>query len=227
MHHSNLIVMLTYQDFTVQNAYQIFEECKDTAAQYWGFKDKGLPEIEMKELFNYMKSCGKTTVLEVVEYDESSSLAGAELAKACGADILMGTTYFDSVNTFCLANHITYLPFAGEVVGRPSVLKGDISQIVEQAQKLSERGVSGFDLLGYRHETTPEALIEAFVEENDLPVCVAGSIDSYDKLDFIKRVNPWAFTIGSAFFNHKFDGSFSEQIDKVVQYINQEDALPS
>ena len=112
-------------------------------------------------------------------------------------------------------------------MGRPSVLKGDISQIVEQAQKLSERGVSGFDLLGYRHETTPEALIEAFVEENDLPVCVAGSIDSYDKLDFIKRVNPWAFTIGSAFFDHKFDGSFSEQIDKVIQYINQEDALPS
>lgn len=94
-----LIVMLTHNDHTVENASEIFESCKNSKAQYWGFKEKTLPISEMKSLFSRMKSCGKTTFLEVVEYDEESGLQGAKIAKECGCDILMGTVFFDSINS--------------------------------------------------------------------------------------------------------------------------------
>ena len=61
-----LIVMLTYNDMTVENAEEIFEKCKDTKAEFWGFKEAPLPLDRMKRLFARMKDCGKTTFLEVV-----------------------------------------------------------------------------------------------------------------------------------------------------------------
>lgn len=91
----NLIVMLTYNDRTVENAYEIFEQCKDCEAKYWGFKEEGLMTGQMKELYAYMKSCGKTTVLEVVAYTESECINGVKIAAECGCDILMGTLYYD------------------------------------------------------------------------------------------------------------------------------------
>ena len=63
-----LIVMLTHNDLTVENAYQVFEECKDSKALYFGFKEQPLPIEEMQRIFARMKECGKRTVLEVVEY---------------------------------------------------------------------------------------------------------------------------------------------------------------
>ena len=45
-----LIVMLTHHDRTVKNAVEIFESCKDTKAEYWGFKEVGIPLDEMKRL---------------------------------------------------------------------------------------------------------------------------------------------------------------------------------
>ena len=38
-----LVVMLTCDDETVSNAYEIFDKCKDSKAEYWGFKEKPLP----------------------------------------------------------------------------------------------------------------------------------------------------------------------------------------
>jgi len=37
------ILMLTYNDRTVEKAMELFEECKDTPVTHWGFKDVGLP----------------------------------------------------------------------------------------------------------------------------------------------------------------------------------------
>lgn len=57
----NLIVMLTHNDTTVDNAYEIFEQCKNSNAKFWRFKEKALPFEQMKKLYAYMKECGKTT----------------------------------------------------------------------------------------------------------------------------------------------------------------------
>ena len=214
-----LIVMLTHDDKTVLNARELFETCSGSSADYFGFKEEPLPPNEMKELYALMKKCGKKTVLEVVAYDEKKCLEGAELAVWCGCDMLMGTMYYDSVAELCRKNGLKYLPFVGEVTGRPSVLGGTIEGMIAEAAELAKKGVDGFDLLGYRFTEDASELIARFVEGTDLPVVIAGSINSYERLDEIKKVDPWGFTIGSAFFENKFGGSFTEQINNVCSYI--------
>ena len=214
-----LIVMLTYNDCTVENAPQIFEQCKNSKAKFWGFKEKNLPLEKMKNLYAYMKRCGKTTFLEVVEYTEKECMQGAKMALECGCDILMGTIFFDSVNDFCKKNNLKYMPFVGKVTCRPSILEGCIEDMISEANRYLEKGVYGFDLLAYRYTGDPVNLNKEFVSHVHAPVCLAGSINSFTKLDEVKRANPWAFTIGSAFFENKFDGTFIEQINKVYDYM--------
>ncbi|MEZ7649794.1 hypothetical protein [Streptococcus sp. 27098_8_86] len=221
MNSPKLIVMLTHNDHTVENASEIFESCKNSKAQYWGFKEKPLPISEMKSLFSRMKSCGKTTFLEVVEYDEESGLHGAKIAKECGCDILMGTVFFDSINQFCKENNMKYMPFVGQITNRPSILEGSIEDMISEAKEYLAKGVYGFDLLGYRYTGDPVKLNNAFVQAIEAPVCLAGSVDSYERLDEVIEANPWAFTIGSAFFEKKFGTEIHEQINNVCNYIEK------
>jgi len=213
--------MLTHNDETVNNAHEIFEKCKNSDAKFWGFKEKSLPIEQMKNLYKYMKECGKTTFLEVVEYTEKEGLEGAKLALECGCDILMGTVFFDSINEFCKKNNLKYMPFVGKVTERPSILEGEIDEIIKEANEYLKKGVYGFDLLGYRYTGNAVELNERFVLEVNAPVCIAGSVNGYERLDELKNINPWSFTIGSAFFENKFDGSFEEQINKVCEYVKQ------
>ena len=215
----NLVVMLTHHDYTVENARAVFEESARSRAAYWGMKEEPLPLEDMKALYGRMKALGKTTVLEVVAYTEAEGLAGAEIAAACGCDILMGTTYSDRIHAFCRENGLRYMPFVGEVVGRPSVLKGTIDSLIGEARACLAKGVYGFDLLAYRYEGDPSALIRRFVAEVEARVCIAGSIDRVERLDELRAVSPWGFTIGGAFFDHRFGESFPEQIDRVVGYM--------
>lgn len=216
-----LIVMLTLNDRTVKNASQVFEQCKNCKAKYFGFKEEGIPLSQMIKLYNSIKACGKSTVLEVVAYSEYEGLAGAKIAAECGCDILMGTMYFDSIRDFCQSKGIKYMPYVGNVVERPSVLEGSIDGMIAEAKECLEKGVDGFDLLGYRYTDDARELIERFVKEVDAPVCIAGSVDSYERLDELKDIEPWSFTIGGAFFNNRFDGTIPEQIDKVCKYIEE------
>lgn len=217
-----LIVMLTHNDVTVPNAAEIFAECRNTSAKYWGFKEVGLPFEEMKALCAAMKDAGKTTFLEVVAYTEEECLQGAEMAVKAGFDFLMGTMYFDSVRRLALKHQLKYLPFVGKIYGRPSVLDGTIEEIVEEGRQLAQKeGVYGFDLLGYRFTGDACQLNQEFVRRMEVPVCLAGSISSYERLDEVKQANPWTFTIGGAFFEHRFGEGFGEQIDRVVAYMRQ------
>ena len=215
----NLIVMLTQNDKTVLNAYEIFNQCKNSKAEFWGFKEEPLPLDEMKKLYSYMKSLGKTTFLEVVEYDEANGLKGAQTALECGVDILMGTVFFDSINDFCKKNNMKYMPFVGQVSQRPSILEGDIDDMIQEANQYLKKGVYGIDILGYRYTGNPLELNKKFVKHVNAPVCIAGSINSYKRLDEIKDINPWAYTIGSAFFENKFGKDFEKQINKVYDYM--------
>lgn len=214
-----LIVMLTHNDRTVPDAPEIFEECRDAKARFWGFKEEGLPFPQMKRLFRRMKACGKTTFLEVVAYSRRECLEGAKMAAECGCDFLMGTTYSDEAAALCTEHGLKYLPFVGEVSGRPSVLGGTPAGMLEQAARLREKGVFGFDLLGYRYPGDAAALCRSFVAGAGAPVCLAGSVNSFQRLDEVKAAAPWTFTIGSAFFEHRFGDGFAAQIDTVCDYI--------
>ncbi|NPV54797.1 MAG: hypothetical protein HPY71_14995 [Firmicutes bacterium] len=215
--------MLTHNDQTVPNALEVFEECKDAPVEYWGFKDVGLPIDKMKELIKAMKDAGKTTCLEVVRYTETECLESARLALECGFDYLMGTIFYSSVNDLLKNRPIRYTPFCGRVSGSPSVLEGSILEIIDDAKRIATYGVDGFDLLAYRYVGDPEELTREFIAEVNTKVIMAGSIASFDRLDRVKELNPWAFTIGSAFFTNKFgkDTSIREQIEKVVEYLNR------
>ena len=214
-----LIVMLTHNDLTVTDACAVFEQCKNSKAKFWGFKEEPLPLGQMKQLFAYMKDCGKTTFLEVVAYGEQECLEGAQKAAECNCDYLMGTSFFDSVNACCQHHNLKYMPFVGQITGRPSVLEGTIEGMIREAKEYLAKGVYGIDLLGYRYTGDPFLLNKEFVANVNAPVCIAGSINSYERLNEIKTAAPWTFTIGGAFFENKFEGTMEEQINNVCDYM--------
>lgn len=200
---SKVIIMLTHNDKTVKNALEAFEACKDLPIDFWGFKDVGLPKDQMIELINAMKAAGKTTFLEVVSYSEEECMAGAKVAVELGFNYLMGTVYHKSVFDYLNTQDIKFLPFCGKVYGSPSVLEGTFDEIIDDANNLLDMGVDGIDILAFRHKQGAE-LAEEYCKRIDRPVVVAGSINSPERIEFINRINPWAFTIGSALFAQKF-----------------------
>jgi hypothetical protein len=217
----NLITMLTHNDETVKNALEVFEQSADLPCDFWGFKDIGLRVDRMKQLVDRMKTAGKTTFLEIVSLTEHECLAGAKVAVDCQFDYLMGTVFYNSVFEFLKNKPIKFLPFCGKVSGHPSIVEGTIEEAVEDGKKMEKIGVDGFDLLAYRYVGDPEELARQFIEAIKVPVVVAGSINSFARLDKIKELNPWAFTIGSAFFEKKFAaaGSFRKQIETVLDHL--------
>lgn len=198
-HTPELIVMLTHNDVTVPDAAAVFARCQHTHARYWGFKEEGLPFAEMQALFAQMKACGKTTCLEVIAYTEPECLHGAEMAAACGCDILMGTVYSDAVHAYCRAHGLRYMPFVGQISGRPSILHGTPAGMICEAEGYLAKGVDGIDLLGYRYTGDAAALNRAFIAAVHAPICLAGSVNSFARLDEIKAAGAAYFTIGSAF----------------------------
>ena len=217
-----LIVMLTHHDVTVSNAKEVFESCKDLPVVNWGFKDVGLPPEQMKELCGLMKAAGKTTFLEVVTYTEEECMRGAKLAVECGFDVLCGTIFYDSVSDFIKQHDLKYCPFVGKVYGSPSVLEGTVASCLAQEEEYRGKGAYGIDLLGYRYaEGDPEVFSADFIKDSKLPVIMAGSIDSPARIEAVRKMNPWTFTMGSALFDKKFvaDGSFRDNLKKVVSLL--------
>jgi len=104
------------------------------------------------------------------------------------------------------------------VSGHPSVLEGTALEILDDGRRLQELGVAGFDLLAYRHAADPEGVARAFLRGVEVPVVLAGSIDGLQRLEAVKRLAPWAFTIGGAFFDRRFvpGGSFRDQMAAVL-----------
>ena len=218
-----LIVMLTRNDQTVENAIEVFDGCRNLPVQFWGFKNVGLPVAQMKVLVENIRSAGKTACLEVVSYTEKECMDAAQLAVECRFDYLMGTIFYPSVFDFLKGRPIKYSPFCGKVSGHPSILEGSIEEIIVEGQKLQAMGVDAFDLLAYRYVGDPEALATKFIKAITVPVILAGSVDSFARIDRVKAMGAWGFTIGGAFFDKKFvrGGSFSNQVAAVAHYLQK------
>ncbi len=217
---SEIIIMLTHNDQTVENALEVFNSCKDLPVKYWGFKDVGLPKDKMQELHDAMKTAGKETFLEVVTYTSEECMKGAQLAVEFGYDYLMGTIMYPEVWDYLKDKPIKYLPFVGEVSGSPSVLGGSIKSMVAQAQEFSKMGIHGVDILAYRAtDADPAELAKALVDQTDFVICVAGSIGSEERIKIVDSINPWTFTMGSALFTKNFvpNGNFRENLEKVIE----------
>jgi len=219
-----LIVMLTYQDKTVPDALELFQRTKEYPITHWGFKDVGLPPTEMRAVAAAMKEAGKITFLEVVSLSEEDGLRGAQLAVDSGFDILMGTVFYPSIGDYLGDKPIRYYPFPGRVHSHPSILDGEIDEIVAHARELETYGVHGLDLLTYRYTGNAPRLLSQVVQATRLPVVSAGSIASFERITEVWDSGAWGFTIGSAFFEKKFvpDGSFETNVLAVCDWLEQQ-----
>lgn len=219
-----LIVMLTHHDQTVSNALELFEHTKEYPITHWGFKDVGLSPDEMQAVVTTMKDAGKITFLEVVSLSEAEGLRGARLAVDLGFDILMGTVYYPSIGDYLKDKPIHYYPFPGHVHSHPSILDGEIDEIVAHARELEGYGVHGLDLLTYRYNGEATHLLKQVVQATQIPVVSAGSIASFERINEVWDTGAWGFTIGSAFFDRKFvpNGSFEENVLAVCNWLEEQ-----
>lgn len=217
-----LIVMLTHNDVTVSDAKKVFLENKDLPVDNWGFKDVGLEPAAMKELCGLMKQAGKTTFLEVVTYSEEECMRGAKLAAECGFDCLLGTVFYESVAEYVKTTNLKYFPFVGKVSQSPSILEGSVDLMLEQTREYVSKGACGVDLLGYRYaDGDPSILSAAYIKASGIPVVLAGSIGSQERMKLVRQMNPAYFTMGSALFTKNFvkDGSFRDNLNAVVEFL--------
>lgn len=194
------IFMLTRHDRTVEGAANHLATALALGVRHIGFKDIGLPVVELKALNAAIKAKGATSYLEVVSLDRDSEIASARAAVEIGVDILLGGTRLKDVMPILEGTRIHYYPFPGKVVGHPSVLEGSIEEIASSAASLaSHDGVHGLDLLAYR-SSLPDipALISAVCEAARKPVIVAGSIAGKDRIAAVRKAGVAGFTIGTA-----------------------------
>ena len=222
-----LIVMLTHHDQTVRNALELFDRAREYPVRHWGFKDVGLPSQEMQKLVAAMQEAGKITFLEVVSLSEEEGLDGAHMAVDLGFDVLMGTVYYPSIGEYLQDKPVRYFPFPGHVHSHPSILDGEMGDIVAHACELERYGAHGLDLLTYRyHAGDGEAtqLLQKVVEATNIPIVSAGSIASFERIREVWGAGAWGFTIGSAFFEKKFvpEGSFDDNVLAVCNWLEQQ-----
>jgi NAD(P)H-dependent flavin oxidoreductase YrpB (nitropropane dioxygenase family) len=220
---TDLIFFLTYSDVTVYNAIDVFEETKGMDVKYFGFKDVGLPKEKLKELHTRMKKEGKTTFLEVVTATKEDNVRSTKMAVELGIDYLIGGTYVKETLPLIKGTSIKYFPYIGKIVGHPCLLRGTIQEIVKDAKRVEGLGAGGIDLLAYRYDRDPVKLIESVQKAVKIPLIVAGSIDSVERVQKMLDLKVWAFTIGSAFFDKKFvtEGTLNDQIKTVVKEISK------
>jgi NAD(P)H-dependent flavin oxidoreductase YrpB (nitropropane dioxygenase family) len=210
------IFMLTRDDVTVGNALEVLDELRGSGLRYVGFKDVGPPPAVLTEVTQMAHAAGMEVMLEVVSTSREDELRSLRAAREIGVDWVLGGTHAREGAE--ILGDVGYCPFAGSVIGHPSVLAGEIGAIAADAARLTAtKGVDGVDLLAYRHETVdPVALTRAVVQAATGPVIAAGSVASIEQIAALKAAGAWAFTIGTAIFEGAFGPSIADQVTTVL-----------
>lgn len=199
------IFMFTHHDQTVPFAREAYRAVKDTGLRYAGFKDVGLPLADLRDLASEMRDGGQQVVLEIVNPTKAGELAAAENALTISPDFVMGGTHAAEVAALLHGSGIKFFPFPGRVINHPSDLRGSLAEIVSHARDLAGLpGVHGLDLLAYRWDGDVPQLMRAVVAAVAVPVVIAGSINSDERIRSVAAAGAWGFTIGSALL----DGSY-------------------
>lgn len=218
-----VIAMLTNDDRTVENALAVFEENKHARTRCWGFKDIGIDTEAAAGLVAAMKAAGKTTFLEPLLEDEENCVKNANFAVKCGFDCVLGMVYNQKAADILREAGVEYLPTCGRREGLPRMLYGTPEEIIADAERLTHsRDMKGVCLSVYRYvDGDPEQMALALREKMVGKMIVSGGINSFSRLDFVKSLQPWGFTIGSALFTQRFGArkSIAEQLDIIQEYI--------
>jgi hypothetical protein len=217
---SEFIFMLTRDDVTVSDALARYARVRDSGLRWVGFKDVGLPFGQLRALADAIHADDRKVALEVVSLDQASEVRSAEAALEIGVDLLMGGVHPEAVLPLVAPTNVMYFPFPGRVVGHPSILEGSVDEIATSARELTAlRGVHGLDLLAYRFAGDVPRLMDTVVGASIGPVVVAGSVDSDARIQAVRRSGAWAFTVGSAVFDHAFPvaANTAAQVDHVLE----------
>ncbi|MFV0429471.1 MAG: hypothetical protein ACK5KO_08605 [Arachnia sp.] len=220
----DFIFMLTNHDRTVDDALAVLREVTPTGIRHIGFKDVGATPETQREVTQAAHAAGMTVYLEVVATSLEAELTSVAAARAAGVDWILGGTNPDQALPLLQGSDISYAPFPGQVVGHPSALEGTIDEIAADAARLSALdGVTGVDLLAYRHKgVDPLELTRAVVASTDGPVIAAGSVVTRDQISGLKRAGAVAFTIGGAIFDYRLPGStVAEQVATALDWAAQ------
>ena len=173
-------------------------------APHW-LQDIGQPVEELARLNQRIKAAGASSYLEVVSQDLDSELTSVRVALDLGVDYLLGGTHVDEVLPLLAGSRIRYYPFPGEVYGHPSILGGTLEEIVASARRIGALpGVHGLDLLAYRASVDVPMLMAEVCRQADVPVIMAGSIDTTARIQIVRDAGAAGFTVGTAALDERF-----------------------
>jgi hypothetical protein len=200
---SEFIFMLTRDDVTLPEAREVYARIADSGVTHVGCKDVGLPREELKLFMDEIRANGHTSYLEVVAETDEATLASARVAAEVEPDYCIGGTLIPEIQEILAGTGVKFMPYVGQIVGHPCLLRGSIEEIVADTKAAAARGVDGINLLAYRYDGDVEELVEAVVGATTLPVICAGSVDSAERIKALSSRGVWAFTIGTAALDGK------------------------
>lgn len=220
---AEFILMLTRNDVTVSNAEQLLDDILATGVEHVGFKDVGLAPDQMRSLVERLREAGRSIHLEVVSLSEEDELRSAQIGRSLDVDYLIGGSRWRQVGPLIAGSHIKYFPYPGEVSGHPAELRGDVAQIVADVTQMGMAdSVDGINLLAFRHASLEGLdVLRGVLAEVSLPVIVAGSIDSLERIRAVDATGAWAFTIGGAVLDRRIEpgAPLKSQIEAVLAAI--------
>jgi len=196
--------MLTRNDETIPNARAIYASIAGLGLGHVGCKDVGLPKPELAELIADIRSQGHTSYLEVVSESDDSMELSARTAVEVAADYVIGGTAVERIQKVIAGTGMKFFPYIGSIIGHPCLLRGSIKEIVDDAKRVEQLGVDGINLLAYRYDGDVPELVRSVAAATPLPLICAGSVDSVERIEMLRDLGVWAFTIGTA----ALDGSF-------------------
>lgn len=195
--------MLTKNDVTIPDAFTVYDQVASTfdatELPYVGFKNIGHPLDRLRELGRRVVGDGRELVVEIVGASADTEREAADLAVELDASALIGGTHVDAVLPLVRGSGIGYYPTVGDLATEPGRLHGTVEDIVAQARDHVGNGdVDGIMLLGYRYVGDVRRLLTAIGAVPGIAVVNAGSVDSAARIEELKDLGYWAFTIGSA-----------------------------
>lgn len=216
---TEFIFMLTYNDVTIWNAFDVFSEVSDTGIRFVGCKDVGLPKEKLRKLIDEMRSAGKTVFMEVVSESKESTLDSIRTGVDLGVDYVIGGTFVDNCLPVIKGTGVKYFPYIGKIIGHPCLLRGSIDEIIADAKRVENLGVDGINLLAYRYDGDVEKLVREVQRAVKIPLIVAGSIDSLERVKKMVDLQVFAFTIGGAVLEKRFSSSNAVR-DQILVVLN-------
>lgn len=226
MKKAEIIVMLTLDDYTVTNAKQVFDTCVDLPVKHWGFKDNILSNTEVIALGRRIKDCGKTPVLELVNFSKEAYERAAMLAVEGKFDMVSGGLYNKKLAERIMEKGIKYMPFCGELIRDETGIlwmHESRDEMLNLARTALDNGAYGIDYCCYRHASeNGNDLIKWFKKVlPNTPVCAAGSVSSLERIKFVCDNDVDFFTTGTALFRQTYveNGSFYNNLKAIYDYI--------